>query len=59
VSADALLVLTGFGYGRAGRKALRARSGLVASRTKLERFIREQRLDRYERLHVFAFIAGA
>jgi hypothetical protein len=78
VSADALLVLTGFGYGRAGRKALRAlapsiagsgldlylppyvtRSGLLTSRAKLDRFIREQRLDRYERLHVFAFIAGA
>ena len=25
---------------------------------KLVRFIREQRLNRYERLHVFAFIAG-
>jgi hypothetical protein len=35
------------------------RSGLGTSRAKLERFIREQRLDRYERLHVFAFIAGA
>src|SRR5215208_2394544 len=35
------------------------RSGLGASGAKLERFIRENRLDRYERLHVFAFIAGA
>lgn len=35
------------------------RSGLVESRAKLERFIRENRLDRYERLHVVAFIAGA
>ena len=76
--SDALLVLTGFGYGRAGEKALRSlepamaregvdlyvpdyitRSGLIDSRAKLERFIHENRLDRYERLHVFAFIAGA
>src|SRR5258706_11710145 len=35
------------------------RAGLAASRVKLDRFIRENRLDRYERLHVFAFIAGA
>jgi hypothetical protein len=35
------------------------RSGLGTSGAKLERFIREYRLDRYERLHVFAFIAGA
>ena len=35
------------------------RSGLESSRAKLERFIRDNRLDRYERLHVFAFIAGA
>jgi hypothetical protein len=75
---DALLVLTGFGYGRAGENALRSlapamasegvdlyvpdyitRSGLIESRAKLERFIHEHRLDRYERLHVFAFIAGA
>jgi hypothetical protein len=78
VPADALLVLTGFGYGRAGKRALRSlaptiaaegidvyvptyvtRSGLAASRATLERFTRENRLDRYERLHVFAFIAGA
>jgi hypothetical protein len=35
------------------------RSGLATSRAKLERFVSENRLDRYERLHVFAFIAGA
>jgi hypothetical protein len=34
------------------------RSGLAASRAKLKRFIRDNRLDRYERLHVFAFLAG-
>jgi hypothetical protein len=34
------------------------RSGLATSRAKLERFIRDQRLDRYERVHVFAFLAG-
>jgi hypothetical protein len=73
-----LLVLPGFGYSRAGEKALRSleasvaaegialfvptyisRSGLVESRGNLQRFIREQRLDQYDRLHVFAFIAGA
>jgi hypothetical protein len=76
--ADALLVLPGFGYSRAGGNALRSlapamggegvdlyvpdyvtRSGLIESGAKLERFIRENQLDRYERLHVFAFIAGA
>lgn len=76
--ADALLVLPGFGYSRAGEKALRSlaasmagegvelyvptyisRSGLIESRAKLQRFIRDHRLDRYDRLHVFAFIAGA
>lgn len=76
--ADALLVLPGFGYSRAGERTLRSltakmaaedvdlyvptyvsRSGLVESRAKLERFIRDYRLDRYRRLHVFAFIAGA
>jgi hypothetical protein len=36
-----------------------ARGGLADSRAKLQRFIREHRLDRYDRLHVFAFIAGA
>ena len=35
------------------------RGGLDESRSKLQRFIRDQRLDRYDRLHVFAFIAGA
>lgn len=34
------------------------RTGLGTSRARLERFIRDHRLDRYERLHVFAFIAG-
>ena len=34
------------------------RSGLESSREQLARFIREQRLDRYARVHVFAFIAG-
>lgn len=75
---DALLVLTGFGYGRSAEKAFRAlaastaregvdlyvppyvtRTGLDESRAKLERYIRENRLDRYEHLHVFAFLAGA
>jgi hypothetical protein len=35
------------------------RSGLTSSREKVQRFIRDQRLDRYERVHVFAFLAGA
>ena len=35
------------------------RSGLSTSRAKLERFIRDSHLERYSRLHVFAFIAGA
>ncbi len=35
-----------------------SRSGLDDSRTKLQRFIQERGLARYERLHVFAFIAG-
>jgi hypothetical protein len=35
-----------------------SRSGLEQSRERLLRFIRENRLDRYERVHVFAFIAG-
>lgn len=34
------------------------RAGLDSSREQLRRFIREQRLDRYERVHVFAFLAG-
>jgi hypothetical protein len=76
--SDALLVLAGFGYSRAGEKTLRSlaasmasegldlyvptyvsRAGLIESRAKLQRFIRDHRLDRYDRLHVFAFIAGA
>jgi hypothetical protein len=36
-----------------------SRSGLDWSAAQLERFIRDHRLDQYERLHVFAFIAGA
>jgi hypothetical protein len=75
---DALLVLPGFGYGRAEGKAFRSlvpstasegvdlyvapfvtRTGLATSRATLERYIRENRLDRYERLHIFAFLAGA
>jgi hypothetical protein len=35
-----------------------SRGGIVDSRAKLQRFIRDQRLERYQRLHVFAFIAG-
>jgi hypothetical protein len=35
------------------------RDGLEANRRALRAFIREQRLDRYARVHVFAFIAGA
>ena len=35
-----------------------SRHGLDASREHLRDFIREQRLERYDRLHVFAFIAG-
>jgi hypothetical protein len=35
-----------------------SRRGLDASRGHLREFIREHRLERYERLHVFAFIAG-
>jgi hypothetical protein len=75
---EALLVLPGFGYGRAEGKAFRSlapaaaaegidlyvapfvtRGGLDSSRDKLARFIRDNRLGRYERIHVFAFIAGA
>ncbi len=76
--AAALLILPGFGYSRAGEKALRSleatmagegldlfvptyisRSGIAESRTNLQRFIRDHRLHRYDRLHVFAFLAGA
>ena len=35
-----------------------ARSGLEQSRERLHRFFQDHRLDRYERVHVFAFIAG-
>jgi len=75
---DALLILTGFGYGRHdgnGFTSIAAsaaadgidvyvpkyltRTGLDSSRDSLRSFIRAQHLDRYERLHVFAFIAGA
>ena len=35
------------------------RGGLDDSREKLLAYVRAERLDRYERLHVFAFIAGA
>jgi hypothetical protein len=35
-----------------------SRRGLAQSRRNLQRFIRERRLDRYARVHVFAFIAG-
>jgi hypothetical protein len=76
-AADALLVLPGFGYSRAGEQAFRSlaptlaaegvdlylptfvsRSGLEESRARLRGFIRENRLGRYNRVHVFAFIAG-
>ena len=36
-----------------------ARAGLEESRAQLRQFIRDARLDRYDRVHVFAFIAGA
>jgi hypothetical protein len=35
-----------------------SRRGLAESRANLQRFIRDHRLDRYERVHVFAFLAG-
>ena len=35
-----------------------SRKGLVDSRSRLRQFLREERLDRYDRVHVFAFIAG-
>jgi hypothetical protein len=35
-----------------------SRSGLDESRARLQRFVRDQRLERYERVHVFAFLAG-
>jgi hypothetical protein len=74
---DALLVLPGFGYGRAGERSLRslapmmaadgvdlyvakfiARSGLDESAVRLRRFVQDNELERYERVHVFAFLAG-
>ena len=36
-----------------------SRGGLEQSRRNLERFIATHQLDRYDRVHVFAFIAGA
>lgn len=36
-----------------------SRSGIAASRVNLEHFIRDRQLNRYRRVHVFAFIAGA
>ena len=76
-ASDALVVLTGFGYGGDGERAFKAlerdmaaegidlyvpayvsRDGLEPSRDRLRRFIRDARLDRYDRVHVFAFIAG-
>ena len=75
--ADALLILTGLGYGRGDGRAFAAvsrtaaasgvdvyipgyltRAGLDDSRRRLADFIRAARLDRYPRVHVFAFIAG-
>jgi hypothetical protein len=38
--------------------AYMSRRGLSRSRSNLQRFIRDHRLDRYRRVHVFAFIAG-
>jgi hypothetical protein len=35
-----------------------SRSGLDDSRERLRRFFQERHLDRYQRVHVFAFIAG-
>jgi hypothetical protein len=35
-----------------------SRRGLDKSRSTLREFVREQRLDQYERVHVFAFLAG-
>lgn len=35
-----------------------SRHGLAGSRANLQRFIRDQRLTRYQRVHVFAFLAG-
>ena len=35
-----------------------SRSGLQKSRERLDEFVRAQRLERYQRVHVFAFLAG-
>jgi hypothetical protein len=35
------------------------RTGLASSRGRLARFVRDNQLGRYQRLHVFAFLAGA
>jgi hypothetical protein len=35
-----------------------SRSGLDESRERLQRFFRENHLDRYRRVHIFAFLAG-
>jgi hypothetical protein len=35
-----------------------SRGGLEKSRERLQRFLRDNRLDRYEHVHVFAFLAG-
>jgi hypothetical protein len=35
-----------------------SRGGLEKSRRRLQRFLRDNRLDRYEHVHVFAFLAG-
>jgi hypothetical protein len=35
-----------------------SRGGLEKSRERLQRFLRDNRLDRYEQVHVFAFLAG-
>jgi hypothetical protein len=75
---DALLVLPGFGYSRAGEHALQslapslaadgidlyvpryvARSGLTQSRNRLRELIVRNHLAGYDRVHVFAFLAGA
>ena len=75
--SDALIVLPGFGYGRAGEQVLRtlrtstalegidlhvpayiSRGGLTESRANLLQFLESAGLHRYQRVHVFAFLAG-
>ena len=75
--AEALVILPGLGYDRAGERTLRAlapamaagglalyvpafvsRGGLDDSRDRLQRFLGNSHLEQYERVHVFAFIAG-